>query len=127
MMLLLGLFLGYIDIATDIAATAVMMQHTTDEYNHSNVSWATLCIISLVLPHITHAILQSCRGMYHSALRSIIGLELLCATAESLQTNTRSSTFMTMKYLMIAFQSIPQVRRIDFTIMYILDRNFGLH
>ena len=108
-MLILGLCLGYVDIATDIAAAIVMMQHTRQEYYHSNVSWATLCIISLLLPHLTHSVIQTCRGMHDSAIRSLFGLELFFATAESLRTNTRSSTYMTMKYLMIAFQSIPQV------------------
>ena len=110
LMLVVGAMLGYVDIGTDIAAIYVMFQISADKYNHSNASWAILGIVSLVMPHLTHCALQVGRGLYASALRSALGLELAFAAYESLRTNTRNSTYATMKYLTIAFQSIPQVR-----------------
>lgn len=110
LMLIVGAMLGYIDIGTDIAAIYMMFQISSDVYNHSNASWAILGIVSLCMPHVSHCVLQIGRGHFASAVRSIVGIELAYAAMESLRTNTRNSTYATMKYLTIAFQSIPQVR-----------------
>ena len=124
LMLVLGAALGYIDSGTDIAAIYVMFQHTSEVYRHSNRPWAILCIVSLCLPHIAHAMLQMGRGMMLSSVRSLLFLELAYATVESLLTNTRNSTYMTMKYLTIAFQAIPQ-SMVQVTVLLVRWQHWG--
>lgn len=97
----LGLFLYYVNLGSD-AVAAYVFHKKGDSY------WFMLCVLSMLLPCLLHACYQFVKGFTHSAIRSLFALEPAYATYESFSTGLVTPTYMTLKNLELAFESVPQ-------------------
>ena len=100
-MLLMGSVIGgYANLITDVFVAAVL-------YVNRDFFHFALVLVCILLPPCIFIIQQVITGFYLSAARSALYVELLYSAFMSLKTETKSSNFMTLKFIEMSFQSIP--------------------